>query len=201
MTTMRVLHLVNQSGNHYKFYRIYYFEGREICQWGAIGTDGRFQLHDHGSRYAASSKAQERKLEKLGRGYTLEQDLNVEVDIARFEQRLRLDIRNAGVYLADLYRQEVWKRDREVKATPVTATPNARPAFTPPDPKPATPKDRVQDLTERVLQVLQAAATNPQGAFENYALLRAEADQLIGEVEALRHHVNTLEQVVLASLT
>lgn len=182
--TCTTVELVDPQAGHNKLYRTYVADNWCVFQHGprTIATGGgRWIGHDTRAGGNAWRMAQDKINEEVSEGYR-------RVGEVTFDYAGTLSTNKADLQPLDHARVAAGK------STPAPATP-------PPAPAPAPPpvaQDRHAEFTARALAAVSLAATDPQAALLELALLRDQWDELAQIHARAASYLETLNTMLLA---
>jgi predicted DNA-binding WGR domain protein len=187
---------MDHDANIDKFYTTYSLGPFEIRQWGRVGVIGQFSIERHSSEHAAITSARGQVNAKERKGYTSppgRQEVTFQFDLDKLGSNPGKD-------------QAKWVAHAKIafeRSAPSTIATQQQPAFGPrTTTKTKTVEiDKFDDFTNRALQAITLAVTDPAKAGVTYASLNEEWIELEAVTEKAKSYLSTLDQLVSASMS
>lgn len=177
----RTAYLQDYDANSDKFYRTYEIGPWAVFQWGRRGVVGQFKAEQFSGPRQASEAAQKKLNSKHAEGYR-------DLDEVSFDY----DPTFISTDKASCVRLDDVRQAAAPSRVPVS-TPSSTASPAPP------PKDLYADFTERALQAITLAVTDPQMGAIEYALLNAQWPELEQVHAKAQSYLKTLDSLVLGA--
>lgn len=185
------------NANIDKFYTTYALGTYEIRQWGRVGVIGQFSIQAHHSESLARQSANLQISSKIRKGYTSEpgrQEVTFQFDLDKLGSNPGKDQAKWVAHAKDAFERSGAPSLSVKPGEPV-------PSFAPRGKTQTVEVDKFEDFTNRALQAITLAVTDPAKAGVTYATLNEEWLELEAVTEKAKSYLSTLDQLVSASMS
>lgn len=186
------------NANIDKFYTTYTLGAYEIRQWGRVGVIGQFSIQQHANDHNAIASARTQINAKERKGYTSQpgrQEVTFQFDLDKLGSNPGKDQAKWVAHAKDAFERSGGAPSTKLKpGEPI-------PSFAPKGKTVKVEVDRFEDFTNRALQAITLAVTDPAKAGVTYAALNEEWLELEAMTEKAQSYLSTLDQLVSASMS
>lgn len=208
MISVEYTYLEFVGGGSSKFYTAYRLGTFTAFHWGPIGAAGTGSIANAGTSTAANNAVHKQVDAKLAKGYTKRAAGTFQINAEDFQkQRSGLSDKAAVQWLHANYVRA--QQNIPNSGKPTTSAPPA-----PVKPKVhvqsggglVTPKaapiqpDKLEKFVERAKDALTMAATDPNGALVEAAILAEDLEELDGEFRKAHSYLQTLQAMTLEAM-
>lgn len=185
------------NANIDKFYTTYAIGSYEIRQWGRVGVIGQFSIEQHAGDLHAQNSARSQISAKERKGYTSNpgrEEVTFQFDLDKLGSNPGKDQAKWVAHAKDAFMRSGTSNFKLKPGEPI-------PSFAPKGKTVTVEVDKFDDFTNRALQAITLAVTDPAKAGVTYASLNEEWIELEAVTEKAKSYLSTLDQLVSASMS